>query len=265
MNKKIPLYGTLANYEKKEIQVILRDLISSNFIEKDPISGRELLLTKKGFKFLEDAGLSDISVIEEPASYENNLELFNLLREAKARTSKKFLQSGYLICPDEVLRTIASEKPETREELLRINGFTQRMFNKTGNDFLEIINIYRKEKVIVKNAPKREIPPSIKETYNLLIKGYTLPAIASIRKMSDAVISMQIETIVEYEPSVDITKLFGGKLLETIMNEIRKGYTDMKDLRERLPREAGYPYIRIALAKNKFTSPSYFLSLQDEK
>jgi len=83
--------------------------------------------------------------------------------------------------------------------------------------------------------------------------------------MSDAVISMQIETIVEYEPSVDISKLFEGKLLETILNEIRKGYTDMKELRERLPREASYPYIRIALAKNNFTSPSYSLSLQDEQ
>jgi ATP-dependent DNA helicase RecQ len=264
-NKKIPLYGTLANYEKKDIQVILRELINSNFISKDPISGRDLLLTKRGFKFLEEAGLAEINVIEVSASYENNLELFNLLRETRARISKKFLQSGYLICTDDILRTIAAEKPETREELLRIKGFTQRMFNKTGKDFLEIINIYRKEKVIEKNTPKKDIPPSIKETYNLLIKGYSLPAIASLRKMSDAVISMQIETIVEYEPSVDISKLFEGTLLETIMNEIRKGYSDMKNLRERLPREAGYPYIRIALAKNKFTSPSYSLSLQDEK
>jgi ATP-dependent DNA helicase RecQ len=265
MNKKIPLYGTLANYEKKDIQVILRELINSNFISKDPISGRDLLLTKRGFKFLEEAGLAEINVIEVSASYENNLELFNLLRETRARISKKFLQSGFLICTDDILRTIAAEKPETREELLRIKGFTQRMFNKTGKDFLEIINIYRKEKVIEKNTPKKDIPPSIKETYNLLIKGYSLPAIASLRKMSDAVISMQIETIVEYEPSVDISKLFEGTLLETIMNEIRKGYSDMKNLRERLPREAGYPYIRIALAKNKFTSPSYSLSLQDEK
>ena len=265
MNKKIPLYGTLANYEKKDIQVILRELINSNFISKDPISGRDLLLTKRGFKFLEEAGLAEINVIEVSASYENNLELFNLLRETRARISKKFLQSGFLICTDDILRTIAAEKPETREELLRIKGFTQRMFNKTGKDFLEIINIYRKEKVIEKNTPKKDIPPSIKETYNLLIKGYSLPAIASLRKMSDAVISMQIETIVEYEPSVDISKLFEGTLLETIMNEIRRGYSDMKNLRERLPREAGYPYIRIALAKNKFTSPSYSLSLQDEK
>ncbi|MDR3666916.1 MAG: HRDC domain-containing protein, partial [Ignavibacteriaceae bacterium] len=265
MNKKIPLYGTLANYEKKDIQVVIRELINSNFISKDPITGRDLLLTKKGFKFLEAAGLADINIIEEPVPYENNLELFNLLREARGRISKKFLQSGYLICPDEILRTIAKEKPETTEEILRIKGFTQRMFNKTGKDFLEIINSLRKVKVVVQSSPKREIPASIKETYNLLIKGYSLSAIASLRKMSDAVISMQIETIIEYEPTVDIAKLFDGKMLETIMSEIRKGYSDIKELRERLPREAGYAYIRIALAKNRFNSASYSLSLQDEK
>ncbi|MDR3669165.1 MAG: helicase-related protein, partial [Ignavibacteriaceae bacterium] len=265
MNKKIPLYGTLANYEKKDIQVVIRELINSNFISKDPITGRDLLLTKKGFKFLEAAGLADINIIEEPVPYENNLELFNLLREARGRISKKFLQSGYLICPDEILRTIAKEKPETTEEILRIKGFTQRMFNKTGKDFLEIINSLRKEKVVVQSAPRREIPASIKETYNLLIKGYSLSAIASLRKMSDAVISMQIETIIEYEPTVDIAKLFDGKMWETIMSEIKKGFTDIRELRERLPRDAGYAYIRIALAKNRFNSASYSLSLQDEK
>ena len=119
------------------------------------------------------------------------------------------------------------------------------MFNKTGKDFLEIINTFKRKNVIVENAPKRNIPASIKETYNLLIKGYTLPDIASLRKMSEAIISMQIETIIEYEPSVDISKLFSGKLLEKIMNEIKKGYADMKELRKRLPIEAGYPYIRI--------------------
>jgi ATP-dependent DNA helicase RecQ len=265
MNKKIPLYGVLANYEKKDIQIILRELINSDFINKDPISHKELLLSKRGFKFLEDAGLSNIQTIIETAPYENNLELFNLLRASRTRISKKFLQSGYIICPDEILRSIAENKPETKEDLLRIKGYTQRMFNKTGNDFLEIINAFRKEKVVIKSELKKEIPPSIKETYNLLIKGYSLSAIASLRKMSDAVISMQVETIIEYEPSVDITKLFVGSLMETIMNEIKKGYTDMKELRERLPGDAGYPFIRIALAKYKFTSPSYSLSLQDEQ
>jgi ATP-dependent DNA helicase RecQ len=265
MNKKIPLYGVLANYEKKDIQIILRELISTDFITKDPISHKELLLTKKGFKFLEDAGLSNIQTIIETAPYENNLELFNLLRASRTRISKKFLQSGYIICPDEILRSIAENKPETKEDLLRIKGYTQRMFNKTGNDFLEIINAFIKEKVVIKSELKKEIPPSIKETYNLLIKGYSLSAIASLRKMSDAVISMQVETIIEYEPSVDITKLFEGALMESIINEIKKGFIDMKELRERLPKDTGYPFIRIALAKYKFTSPSYSLSLQDEQ
>jgi ATP-dependent DNA helicase RecQ len=265
MNKKIPLYGVLANYEKKDILVILRGLITSNFITKDPISARDLLLSKKGFKFLEDAGLADNKIIDEPVPYEDNLELFNLLRGVRTRISKKFLQSGYIVCPDEILRSIAEEKPETVEDLLRIKGYSQRMFNKTGNDFLEIINAFLQEKSVKKNVGKKEIPSSIKETYNLLIKGYSMPDIASLRKMPDAVISMQIETIIEYEPSVDITKLFEKALMDLIMDEIKKGNTDMKELRGRLPKEAGYPVIRILLAKHKFTSPSYSLSLQDER
>jgi len=267
INKKIPLYGTLANYDKKDIQVILRDLIKAGFITKDPVTGRDLLLTPKGMKFLEDSGILDNNIPIEPVSYEANLELFNLLRESRTQASKKFMQSGFIVCPDELLRTIASEKPQTKEELLRIPGFSSRMFNKIGVEFLEVLNTYMDSKIISGNvhAVKKEIPPSIKETYNLLIKGYSLSAIASLRKMSDSVISMQIETIVEYEPTVDISRLFDKTLLETIMDEIRKGFMDLKDLKERLPHEAGYPLIRIAVAKSKFISSSLSLNPRDEQ
>jgi len=175
------------------------------------------------------------------------------------------MQSGYIVCPDEILRTIASEKPQTKEELIRIPGFSSRMFNKIGVEFLEVLYTYMDEKRNPENISviKKDIPPSIKETYNLLIKGYSLSAIASLRKMSDSVISMQIETIIEYEPAVDITRLFDKTLLESIMAEIQKGFMDLKDLKTRLPHEAGYPLIRIAVAKYKFNSSSSLSTLRD--
>ena len=265
INKKIPLYGTLANYDKKDIQTILRDLVKAGFISKDPMSGRDLLLTSKGLKFLEESELLDNKIPEEPVSYEANLELFNLLREARTVAAKKFMQSGYIICPDDLLRTIASEKPQTKEELLRIPGFSSRMFNKIGIEFLEVLNTFMDGKINPASVSfiKKEIPPSIKETYNLLVKGYSLSAIASLRKMSDSVISMQIETIIEYEPTVDITHLFDKGLLESILIEIRNGFVDLKDLKVRLPHETGYPMIRIAVAKYKFNSSSYSSNPRD--
>ena len=103
---------------------------------------------------------------------------------------------------------------------------------------------------------KKEIPPNLKETYLLLKKGYHLAEIASTRKLSEAVISMQIETIIEFEPGVDINKLFQNLDLNLILAEIKKGFTDLKSLKERLNIEVSFPLLRIAAAKYKFSSSS---------
>jgi hypothetical protein len=65
---------------------------------------------------------------------------------------------------------------------------------------------------------------------------------------------MQIETILEYEPSTDINHLFGGNSFELIIKEIKNGFIDLKELKKRLPDEITYPMIRIATAKYKATS-----------
>lgn len=65
---------------------------------------------------------------------------------------------------------------------------------------------------------------------------------------------MQVETIIEYEPTTDITHLFERNSLDLIIEEIGKGFTDLKELKNHLPAEITYPMIRIALAKFKATS-----------
>ncbi len=133
-----------------------------------------------------------------------DLELFNLLREIRKKASEKFLQTAYLICPDEILREIAEKKPTSKEDLMSVPGFNRRMFNKIGDDFLEVIGSYKKEDEIAKddsnNSERNSIPKNITETFNLLKKGYELKDIASLRNLTEAVISMQIETIIEYNP-----------------------------------------------------------------
>ena len=218
----------------------------------------------KKFELDEDgfAYLKKINVIETNelslADYETDIELFNILKEIRTRISKKFMQTGYLICPDEILREIVNKKPSTENELISIKGFNQRMFNKIGKEFLEGIQNFNLKNG--KENDKKEdqgIPQNIKETYLLLKKGYPLNSIASLRNLSEAIISMQIETIIEYEPDIDIKNLISEENFNKINSEIEKGFTDLKDLKKRLPEEISYPLIRIAVAKHKFTSGFY--------
>ena len=243
---KFATFGAGANYSKSEIILVLHNLITQKLADR--LSGKHRLveISAKGFSRIKDIFTPEI---QQP-DYEKDLYLYNILREIRKQASEKFLQTPYLLCPDEVLRKVAKEKPKTRAALLSIEGFNTRMFNKIGMDFLEAIEHSPKETELLKKD--RELPQNIKATYDLLLKKYDLKEIAQLRKLSEAVISMQVETILEYQPGVDIEFLFGQENLDKINKEIRKGYSSLKEIKERLPGDVTYAQIRIAVAKNKY-------------
>lgn len=251
---KLPTFGSCSNYSTGDLRVVLQNLIAQGLINKNKGSGRSLNLKEELEREIRKQ--KSETAKNSPDDYETNLELFNLLRSARTRIAKRFLQSGMLICPDDILREVAIQRPATEREILAIKGFTQRMFNKAGMEFLEITRGFHDNSGGEKLKKSTGIPQNIKETLNLLLKGYTLKDIASLRKLSQAVISMQVETIIEYRPETDISHLFDKDHLRIIESEISKGYTDLKELKKRLPEEIGYPMIRIAVAKEKFTRPS---------
>ena len=62
---------------------------------------------------------------------------------------------------------------------------------------------------------------------------------------------MQIETLVEFEPDIDISYLVKNEVVQQIIEEAQKGFQNLKELKERLPSKLTYPEIRIAVAKFK--------------
>jgi len=251
--KNFETFGSCSNYEPGELQFVIRDLLAEGLLTRS-INHRSLTLSNQAVSFLEKNNLvkKDVSTVDD---YEENLNLFNLLNVVRKKAEKKFMQSAVILCPDVVLRNIVLSKPKTERELLSVDGFTQRMFNKIGLDILEVLAKYFSEQKSSETAPVQnvsEIPNNLKETYKLLKEGYSLRDIASLRKLTESIISMQVETIIEYEPQIDISFLFSGDTLKNITEEIKKGYDDLKELKSRVVPEIGYPLLRIAAAKNKF-------------
>ncbi|MHB9013206.1 MAG: RecQ family ATP-dependent DNA helicase [Ignavibacteriaceae bacterium] len=255
--KSLEGFGSCGNYDLEGLKNIFHELVERNYISKRAGLKNNLSLTVNGKKIIQQFE-SIAGDIYSEENYEINIEIFNLLREVRSRAAKKFVQSGYLICPDEVLRTVAQQRPKTRHELFKINGFTERMFNKVGDEFIEVIKNFDLQidsPFGEKTEPSKhaaQFPANINETLKLLKKEYSLKDIAQLRQLSEAVISMQVETILEYYPGTNISHLFEGSQLSLIEKEIKNGYTDLKELKDKLPKEITYPLIRIAVAKNKF-------------
>lgn len=250
--RKISTFNVCVNHSKSDLLNVIQYLFSHSLIKRDLFSGHKLLLTNKGKDFLLKQNL--ITEKTEQNNYEENIELYHLLKEVRAKAANKFNQPKYLICSDEVLRKIAMNKPQSIAELLSINGFNERMFNKIGEELLQTINDFIVSPNNIsqnENNIKKKLPSNLEETYNLLLKGYSLNEISELLKQPPAIISMQIETIIEYYPETDISKLFDENIFNQILDEINKGCLNLKELKQRLSSSISYPQIRIALAKYK--------------
>ena len=239
-------FNSLIHYKKEDVAQAIRILVTENKIQVKSEGRNKLYFTLKN-------NVPQIQVSETISShekgFENNIELYHLLRELREKASKKFLQSANIICSDDVLAKISQQKPKTKSELFSIPGFNERMFNKVGNDILELINSYDTDKVTPKAAAEIIIPQNILETYNLLQKKYSLQEIAKLRKLNEAVISMQVETIIGYLPGTDISSIISIDKMDLISDKFKKGKKGLKELKEALPKDFSYPMIRIALAK----------------
>jgi ATP-dependent DNA helicase RecQ len=239
-------FNSLIQYKKEDVAQAIRILVTENKIQVKSEGRNKLYFTV--INNLPQIQMSE-TASQNQQGFENNIELYHSLRELREKASKKFLQSASMICPDNILAKISQRKPKTKSELFSITGFNERMFNKVGNDFLELINSYDTGKVTSKAAAEIIIPQNILETYNLLQKKYSLQEIAKLRKLNEAVISMQIETIIGYLPDTDISSIISKDKMNLISDNFKKGKKGLKELKDALPKDFSYPEIRIALAK----------------
>ncbi|MFO7524611.1 MAG: RecQ family ATP-dependent DNA helicase [Ignavibacteriaceae bacterium] len=239
-------FSTLLNYSADEIKSALNSLVNEGKVAKVEGKKRTFVAVDK------DQDSSIINEIKKEVQLDSNIELFHKLRELRYIVSKRFLQTPELICPDSILAEVSRRKPKNKFELLSIAGFNQRMFNKIGSEIIEeVLKFSEKDPM---RLPSGKIPGNILETHNLLIKGHTLKEIASLRKLDEAVVSMQIETILQYAPDTEIASLFIPAELEKINKELDKGYSDLKELKSRLNSSISFSLLRIAAAKRKYST-----------
>jgi ATP-dependent DNA helicase RecQ len=242
-------FGVCRHFKRDEILESVDILISKNVIKKHE---SQIVITDLGKDiFALPDNVDENKETATDSTYNLQLSLFNKLKNLRKRISKKFSQPEQIICSDNILREIAKELPSSPSKLLSIPNFTQWMFNKIGEDILEVILDFKMEhRDLFINKSEIIIPENLEKTYNFLLKKHSLENIASLSKLPEAVISMQIESLFEYFPKLDISSIMKKHEIEIIEKEIAKGVDDIKELKQILPPFITYGKIRIVLAKN---------------
>ncbi len=238
-------FGSCEHFTEEEILITIDNMTRMKLIEN----------TNGNLTFTGEEEIFDNITFAEKDSgaynYESDLELFNKLRMIRKEASEKFNQPPYMICADEVLREIVKVKPKTPSELLAIKNFSLRMFNKAGENFLAAIKDFQSNIKAEKKLEGKSLPPNIRQIYELVNKKYLLEDISRLIKLPEAVVSMQIETIIELFPQTDITSLITKEELDLILKKISEGITDLKELKKSMPNKISYGKIRVVLAKHK--------------
>jgi len=269
--QKLSAFGSCHNYKATEISKVFFELIEKGLIRKIDTLKDKYIISDDGIALLKEKGLVT-EAVKQDENYEENLMLFYKLREIRTGVAKRFMQSERIICPDEVLRAVVVKKPRSKSEITSIEGFNERMYNKLGEQILESIRDFsesRKTETKKKEdsriyslnsqvSARSVLPKNIYDTYEFLEKGYALKDIAALRKLSEPVISMQIESILGYLPGLKIDNIVSDDMQDLINSEIKKGFVDLKELKARLPESITYPLLRIVLAKNKAQNTKRF-------
>jgi len=245
--RKLSTFNSCPHFKKEEIENAISGMVHSKII----LENQDLIsISEKGIEII----LSAKNQLEQNAQkpeYEEELKLFNLLRQARKEAADKFNQSQNLICPDEILRLIAKQKPDTHSGLLGIKGFNLRMFNKVGDNFLTIIKEHTTLELLNAGLKKKNIPENTAKILELVQKKYSLQDISSLTHLPEAIISTQIETLIEMIPDLEIDHLFDKNELKTINTKIDLNIKDLKSLKAVLGKSYSYAKIRIALAKKR--------------
>ncbi len=243
-NRKFNTFGVCKYYSKEEINNSLEYLIAKGFIED---SYGNLILKADGKALVETFSDSD-EIKDNNESFRRALDLFKILEEVREKAARKFSQTPNLICKESVLRKIAEREPTSLPQLLAIDGMNRRIINKIGDDLIEAVKSFVNRNKLISDG--NQMPVELLSLNNLILKGYSLSDIARLKKVSEAVLAIQIETLIKYQPNITIYSLIERNKIKEILKVLKEGlFTELKEIKAELPSSVSYAEIRIVRAK----------------
>lgn len=142
-----PAFSLLKQYSQNDIKKIVSILEMCDYLTYEDV-GRHmsvLVLTRKAKDFLEGKQELEASFIDAITEHdfieldEDQLELYEELRELRYSLAKSMDLPAYTVCYDKTLRKMAQCVPKSEEELLAIKGIGPTFIEKYGEQFLALI------------------------------------------------------------------------------------------------------------------------------
>ncbi len=172
--------------------------------------------------------------------------LFAKLKQLRYEISQEEGIPAYLVFNDATLKEIERARPLSEEDLLAISGVGQRKLEVYGDQFIEVVLAFMKNKR--KKSTKKN--DTHKVTYELMQQGLSITEIAEKRKLKETTIYSHIAKLYSDGKDVDIYNYIDKDEVE-VVRKAKKELEDPDTLRpyfEFLEEKVDYFKIRLALS-----------------
>lgn len=275
---KLSTYGIMKEYTEATIKEMIMVLVSMDYIhmttDEYPVLKlvqRSALVLKGEVKVYHKKDLIETKQLSERKAnikrtvdldyIEKNYdeELFEKLRELRYEIAKENSIAPFIIFHDSGLKEMATYFPKNKEEFLKIKGVGTKKYESYGEQFMEIIRNYTKDRDIDNSKIERktiEVPRKVhennKDTYDYYLEGLSLEEIANERELTVGTILRHLEKCHNNGQTVEWSRLVDSNKEEKILSVINEiGSERLKPIKDALPDDISYEDIRIAIIKNR--------------
>lgn len=186
-----------------------------------------------------------------------NPDLYNLLRQWRNNMADEHNLPHYMILPTKTLIDLSEKMPSSVKELLKINGLGKRKTEQFGKYLLELIQDYRTDKGMEKQAidfspePEKEKQPKIptwQVTLNLHKLGLSPQAIAQKRNLVKSTIDSHLAQAIE-QGEIEVEDVMTKERIGAIENWLQNNRgISLMNAKSGLGKDYSYGEIKMVLA-----------------
>ncbi|WP_353893954.1 DNA helicase RecQ [Proteinivorax hydrogeniformans] len=278
---RVSTYGIMKEYTEKSIKEIALTLAAKDYIyittDKFPVlkltqkckpllKGQEKIFHKKELVYQKPASKSKAEKQQDQKVIQDyDQELMEILREVRLKISQQKDLAPFMIFHDKTLKEMAAAYPQDKDEFIELSGVGLKKYDSYGQQFIDAINEYCKEKNIdAKRLKEKNIkvetvtttPQSedrYEQTYQLYKEGVSLDEISQKRGYTTATILKHLKKCQENGNSVNWDDFLDDLTKEKqILTAIEKTGTEkLRPIKQELPEEITYDDIHVVIYKHK--------------
>ncbi|TCK98635.1 RecQ-like ATP-dependent DNA helicase [Natranaerovirga hydrolytica] len=277
---KLTTYGIMKDYSKESIKDIIAYLIAEDYLilsgQQYPVlkvsskstgilKGKEPLLIKRVIKTKEEK--NDKKQLRSDKAYDT--DLFDNLRMLRKEMATHQKVPPFVVFSDVTLKEMCRHYPRDEEALMGISGVGAAKLEKYGNQFIEAIQDYMKDKDItileqslenetVEKQPKKRIQKESNQdskviSYEMFQKGLGIEEIAKERELKAMTIENHLVECAHLGMTLDYNRLIHPDEEKQVLEALKVvDGNKLKPIKESLPDHISYGTIKFVKAKKAY-------------